>query len=105
MGSGTVTNPDDYAAGGRLVFTFEAPVIMQEVQLLDIDSGFGTDNRVRTYDRPTGGSKLFEAIVPLLGNNSFQIVKTSNDPRVRRLEVVLRGSGAVAAICYQTSTN
>ncbi|MFQ6027908.1 MAG: hypothetical protein ACE5Q6_10490 [Dehalococcoidia bacterium] len=96
-----VYRPDDNAAGGRLVFTFDAPVTIEEVHLLDVDDGSGYGSRVRTYNAPLGGSILFDYKVPNLGNNSFQVVNLNDNPTVRRLEVILRGSGAIARLCYR----
>lgn len=101
-GAAYVFRPDDYAAGGRLVFTFNAPVRVEEVHLLDVDDG-SWGNRVRTYNAPLGGSLLFDHRVPSLGNNSFQVVPVNDNPTVRRLEVRLRGSGAVTKLCFRNA--
>ena len=84
-----------------MVFTFDAPVTVEEVHLLDADDGSGYGSWVRTYNAPVGGSVLFNYPIPNLGSNSFQVVPVNDDPTVRRLEVSLRGSGAVARFCYR----
>ena len=101
LGATWVNSPDDHASGGRLVFTFNTPVTVTAVQLLNIDDNPGYGNRVRTYSAPLGGLQLFDQMVPSLGGNSFQTVSLNDNPTVRRLEVILRGGGAVARLCYQ----
>ena len=85
-------NPDDRRRGGTLFFSFDSPVMMDEVHLLDIDSS-GT--QIRLYN--SSGVLINHTSVPNRGDNSFQIV-TLDARGVSRMEIVLDGSGAVAAI-------
>lgn len=88
------SDPDDNAAGGTLIFTFDHPVRVDAVQLLDIEETGGT---VKAYN--AGGGLIVSVGIPALGNNSFQEL-TVGAAGVSRLEVRLKGSGAVPAIVF-----
>jgi hypothetical protein len=85
-------NPNDNATGGTLTFTFNAAIQMDEVHLLDIDS---SGSYIKLYG--ANGMVLKNVAIPNRGDNSFQVVAL-NATAVRKMEIVLAGSGAVAAI-------
>ncbi|MEM7474531.1 MAG: putative Ig domain-containing protein [Planctomycetota bacterium] len=85
-------DPDDNAAGGTLIFEFDMPVMMDEVHMLDIDK---SGSLIRLFG--SDGNLMSETSISDLGNNSFQVVEL-NATNVTRMEIVLAGSGAVAAI-------
>lgn len=91
---------DDDAGGGVIAFSFDIPVKVHTVDMLDIDDGNGTGCRVRTFDSQAYGTGIMtrDIVAADLGNNSFQTVVV-NENHVRRLEVHLKSSGAVPRIC------
>jgi hypothetical protein len=95
---GLVDVPDDEAMGGIATFRFDAPVVVNRVVLLDIDTGESA--QVRLY--------LKEALVATfdaqsLGNNSIQTLDASMVPRVDGMEIELSSSGAIAEIEFTDS--
>lgn len=93
---GDQSDPDDNARGGKLIFTFENPVTVEAIQVLDIDCG-ECGSKLVTYDQ--SGKIISCTAFSKLGNNSFQTVDV-NDRNVSRLEVRLAGSGAVGGILF-----
>ena len=89
--------PDDRAAGGKLVFCFTSPLEIVEVQILDIDEGENSGEcYVRTYD--SSETEIGSKVGMLgLGNNSFQRV-TVGRTGVKYLVVRFSSSGAVAKL-------
>ena len=89
---GLVTNPDDEAAGGSLIFDFKEPATICSVTLLDIDEVPGTELRFyRNGDLVTPDETM--AILSL-GDGSVQTVTFQEDD-VDRFEVFFAGSGAI----------
>ena len=89
------SDPDDNAAGGTLIFTFDNPVQLDEVGLLDLDSNetstitlFGSSNNVLQTINVSG-----------LGNNAAQTVLLDTDS-VARMEIDLAASGAVTNLVF-----
>ncbi|MFQ6027909.1 MAG: hypothetical protein ACE5Q6_10495 [Dehalococcoidia bacterium] len=99
--------PDDKGSGGRIVFSFDDPVKIDMVDVLDIDDGNTFGSRVHLYDGT--GTRIFSYMMPDLGNNSFQSVGSAqgigNFTNVRRLEVIFKHSGAVAKVCWSQYPN
>jgi Tol biopolymer transport system component len=93
---GNPDNPNDYGAGGTLIFTFEIPTKVHEVQLIDIDS-HETGGKIVAYDQ--SDNKLGTFSIQPYGNNSIQIV-TINLENVARLKFYLQNSGAIAALSF-----
>ena len=93
-------NPDDNAGGGTLIFTFDQPVNVYQVQILDIDEG--TPATLTAFD---AGNHVIGAVgmANSLGDNSFQTV-TLGASGVRRLEIHFPGSGAVGGIVFCPGT-
>ena len=88
----SATNPNDDEAGGKLTFTFDRAIQMDEVHLLDIDTNGTT---VKLWD--AAGALIKQTSVPNRGDNSFQIVAL-NAIGVKKMEIAFSGGGAVAAI-------
>ena len=88
---GDSSDPDDNAAGGTITFTFDSPVAIGEVDLLNVENS----GSVRAFN----GSSVLISQVPVasIGSNGFQIIAL-NATNVSRLEVQLAGSGAIAEI-------
>ena len=90
------SNPDDNAAGGTLIFTFDNLVMLDEIRLLDIDGGESAfvslfdANGVLISTTPVNGTNA---------NNGFSIVDLSANG-VARMEVELTGSGAITDIIF-----
>ncbi len=89
------SSPEDYEAGGTLRFDFDEPVRLAEIHLLDIDKN-GSFIKLYAAD----GSLISTQLVPRRGANSFQIV-TLNASHVSRMDIELKGGGAIAAIVSQ----
>ncbi|MFQ5524510.1 MAG: hypothetical protein ACE5F5_13220, partial [Acidimicrobiia bacterium] len=92
------SDPDDNAGGGTIIFTFDRPVPLEMVGILDIDVGEG--GTVTAFDAEVGGA-MIGAIASMqpLGNNSYQDVPFVRSG-VRRLEVEFQSSGAVSSIVF-----
>ncbi|MFA9491678.1 MAG: PKD domain-containing protein [Anaerolineales bacterium] len=93
---GDQDDPDDYYAGGTFIFTFQAPVKVHEVQLLDIDID-ETDGTILVFD--ASDTKLGMYTMQPFGNNSVQNVLIDLE-NVSRLEIQLESSGAVASVSF-----
>ena len=87
-------NPDDNARGGTLIFTFDNPVMLDEIGLLDIDNA---DATLLLYD--SNGDLIQSTNVSGEGNNSYQTVAL-DALGVSRLEVVFEGSGAITDLVF-----
>jgi len=96
------SDPDDDAGGGSIVWTFDFPVFLEELQLLDLEDTetarffawdqFGNDLLVDDMGAPG---------VPMIGggDNSFALVPVSAGG-VRRIEFDFSGSGAIPALIF-----
>jgi hypothetical protein len=89
-------DPDDNANGGTLIFTFDYPVRMDEVQILDIDH-MGEAGVVLAYSDVAGKKLIATGRMLGLGDNSVQTV-VLNAQGVRRLEVVFPANGSLATV-------
>ncbi|MEM6471605.1 MAG: putative Ig domain-containing protein, partial [Planctomycetota bacterium] len=88
-------DPDDDASGGTFIVTFDHPVRMDELGLLDLDSG--EDSTITLFD--VGGKVIGTTTMTGLGNNAAQtIVLDANN--VARMEVELAGSGAITDLVF-----
>lgn len=91
---GNPNDPDDNVSGGDIILTFDQPVFIRSVGLLDIDS---YNNKVKVYD---ANNNLVASIpVTNLGDNSFQTIQV-NQAAVAKLVVDLSNSGAVTAVDF-----
>ncbi len=92
-GDGIVDEPDDEAGGGILRLVFDEDRTFQSATVLDIDSS--ETARIDLYD----ADDFLLATFPLssLGNGSIETVN-GDVAGVRRLELVLSGSGALVDV-------
>jgi hypothetical protein len=93
---GDQDDPDDNYAGGTLIFTFEIPAKVHEIQLIDIDN-HETAGKIVAYGQ--NGKKLGAFSIQPVGNNGVQIV-TINLENVTKLDIYFENSGAVAALSF-----
>ncbi|OUC08963.1 hypothetical protein RY27_05845, partial [Litorilinea aerophila] len=70
---GDMSDPDDNGSGGTILFTFDHPVQIDQVHILDIDDD-EAGGWVAAYS-DSGGQQLLTKVEMLgLGDNSFQVV-------------------------------
>ncbi|MEM7246953.1 MAG: hypothetical protein AAF533_16510 [Acidobacteriota bacterium] len=90
----TICTPNDAAGGGTITLSFDSPVQVTSVGILDIDfnesGGF-----VRAYD--SANRLIANVAIIALGDNSWQSVPLGACD-VDRLEVILAGSGALTDV-------
>ena len=87
------SDPDDRAAGGTLIFTFDNPVMLDDVGLLDVD---GSETAtIRLYDADS--NLISETLVNGAGNNQAQTAELSAT-LVSRMEIEFSASGAVTFV-------
>ena len=92
-GDGLIDEPDDEATGGEITWTFDDPITVDYVRLLDIDSNEGGGTVTATTS--DGSTSSFD--VDALGDNSVQTVAIGLDD-VASITVALISSGALAEI-------
>lgn len=90
------SNPDDKADGGTLIFSFDYPVRVDELTLMDIDDA-GAAGTIKAYNDAAGSALVATGKMLGLGDNSVQTVAL-NAKSVRRLEVKFNKGGALAAL-------
>lgn len=88
--------PDDSANGGTLIFTFDYPVRIDDVRILDIDD-VNAAGTIKAYKDTAGVNLIATGKMKGFGDNSVQTVAV-NGSEVRRLEIKFPQSGAVASI-------
>ncbi len=102
---GDTNDPDDNGAGGTMIFTFDMPVRMDDVYVVDTDD-YEAGGEVRAYSDLAGTELLASNKGLGLGDNSVQAIPI-NAIGVRRLEIELPGSGGVPAVvsCRNQGSN
>ena len=96
---GDSSDPDDEAQGGTITFTFDNPVRVDQIDLLDIDSDEAGGSIV-TLLTSSGTQSIG---IPALGNNSFQTVDINVDDVVS-MTVEFVSSGAITELKFTEST-
>ena len=91
---GDQNDPDDNDAGGCISFSFDEPVQVDALQILDIEEAGGM---ITAFD--AGANEIGSAEILALGDNSAQTVNLGAK-NVSRLDVCFVGSGALAAIKF-----
>ncbi|MCO6459234.1 MAG: hypothetical protein J5I93_28325 [Pirellulaceae bacterium] len=91
---GDASDPDDDYGGGSLIFRWDTPVRVNNVQLVDIEDAGG---RIQTFNAQ--GQLISSRPMPVLGNNSVQIVPI-NDAFVSQLRVTFARGGAVSRLSF-----
>jgi hypothetical protein len=96
---GSVSDPDDEAAGGTFYFRFEQPVILTELTLIDVDAS--ETAQMRSYGYGGYGNRGFVnwASFDGMGDNARQSFGFAAVP-IRELEVELSGSGGIASLDF-----
>ncbi len=92
---GDTSDPDDNAGGGDLKFTFDSEVTVNQITLLDIDSG--ETAKVKLFDEH--GSLIATFDSASLGDNTVETIDINVDG-VASMIVWLSGSGAVSGFEY-----
>lgn len=87
------------SASGQLLFTFTDPVLMQEVDFLNVDTAGTT---IQLYD--AGFVPIDLINVPVLGVNSFQKIETTLPYLTKYMTITLTSTTAVSKICYSLCT-
>ncbi|NJN76599.1 MAG: hypothetical protein HC796_10975 [Synechococcaceae cyanobacterium RL_1_2] len=90
---GDRNDPDDEACGGSIIFKFDDAVEIKSIGLVDIEESGG---KIYTTDKD-GNVKVTN--IPGVGNNSLQTL-TIDDGDVVKVEVVLKGSGAISGLNF-----
>lgn len=89
------SDPDDNACGGTFVFDFTEPSEVLNFRALDVER----QGWVRLYDEH--GCLIKTVCIPKTGNNGQTTVDLHAEG-VARMEITLRGSGAIDEICFCT---
>lgn len=97
-GDGLVDTPDDEAAGGKLILTFDEPVNILQLTLVDIDENESGAVILASHN----GDKASETPLKGLGDNSVVRFDHTNWSGVTRFEIQLPGSGAIGNLTFQT---
>ena len=88
-------DPDDNAGGGTLRFDFDAPTDVKSLTFLDIEEGA----KVRFYDEH--GNTIKTVWIDETDDNG-QTVEHFNVEGAARMDVILKGSGAVDNLVFHT---
>jgi len=105
-----VPDPDDDARGGSFIFSFDSPVFLGTVTLLDIDTNPRITDVTFDFEYADGAAELGVAaasLFPMLlgtetDDNSLTKFSLSRKS-VKELEINFDGSGAVAELTYSVS--
>ncbi|MEO1616479.1 MAG: SdrD B-like domain-containing protein [Planctomycetota bacterium] len=92
---GDSSDPDDDAQGGVFTFSFDEPVTVDYLELLDIDSN-ESGGSVVTLTTEAGQQTI---AIPTAGNNSFQRLEV-NVNEVTEMRVEFVSSGAITSLKY-----
>jgi len=92
---GTVNNPDDEADGGVIIFTFDEPVTVNNMKIIDLENG--ENDIIRCFD--AGGNLLSTININGQGDNSV-ITQGVNEENVSRMEVEFQSSGALDELSF-----
>ncbi len=98
VANGFVDEPDDDACGAIFDFTFDQPMCMGSVTLLDIDAGEDR-TKIKLLDDDDDVIEVFN--INPKGDNSIDVIDLDETCGVYRMLIVLEGSGAVddIALC------
>ncbi len=86
-GDGIVDDPDENNFGGKVTFTFDQPVHIGSITIVDHDHQ--ASDHIDAYD--SNGNLIKSVVIPVLGNGSVQTVDINADG-VSRLELVYKDS-------------
>ncbi len=97
---GDASDPDDEAHGGTFTFTFDQPISLNYLDLLDIDTNESGGSVVTVTT--ASGTQTFD--IPTAGNNSWQRLDIDVD-EVTEMTVHFVSSGAISEFKYTTTTS
>jgi RHS repeat-associated protein len=89
------TDPDDRAAGGTLIFSFDNLVMIDDIRLLDVDQ-----NETATFRTFNANGVLISTMLIAGAGDNGQQTAAINAVGVARLEVEFSGSGAIADLIF-----
>lgn len=95
---GDQNDPDDNAGGGTIIFTFDNPVDIDQVSVLDVDDE-EAGGVIKTYNDVVGLLQQTEAEILGLGDNSYQVVPIGAT-NARRMEISLPASGGIPHVTF-----
>lgn len=95
---GDSNDPDDNAGGGTIIFTFDNPVNIDQVSILDVDDE-EAGGTVTAFSDSAGNNPLVEVDVLGLGDNSYQILPIGATG-ARRMEIQLPASGGIPHVTF-----
>ena len=93
------SDPDDNAGGGTLTFTYDEPVVIESLSILDIDNESGFIEVFDSSDTSLGVFNMAD-----LGDNSLQEIDI-DVAGVTRVDVTFSSSGAVADIVARRASS
>ena len=96
---GDSSDPDDDARGGTFTFTFDEPVTLNHLELLDIDSNEQGGSVITV----TSNLETTSFTIPALGDNSLQLLPI-NIENVTEFVVDFVSSGAISEIKFTKFT-
>ncbi|MEM9012035.1 MAG: Ig-like domain-containing protein [Pseudomonadota bacterium] len=97
---GDSSDPDDNASGGTFVFDFAGRARVDSITFLDIE-GNEAPAVIRLYD--ADGNQIRQIDVSATGDNG-QAVQAIDTDGVAKMEVMLRGSGAIDDLVFALET-
>ena len=90
--------PDAKSDGGQFIFNFTEPVVMKEIHLLN----HATDGDL--IEISASGIPAVKIVIPNLGDNSFQVIKTNYPYPITQMVITVSGQTGIAKVCYCAST-
>jgi hypothetical protein len=95
-GNEDMSIPDDNMEGGEVTMTFqEGGQYVHQIGLLDVDY----EAKLRVEFNHSSGVALRTMIIPLLGDNSYQVIDVDIEG-VRSMKLELRRSGSISFISF-----
>ena len=93
---GDSSDPDDNGNGGTMSFTFDMPVHIDDIHLVDVDD-IDAVGEFKAYSTQDTSNLITMGESLGLGDNSVQVIPLSADG-VRRLDITLPESGGIQSI-------
>lgn len=93
---GNSNDPNDSDSGGMIDFTFDCPVQIEEVWLMDIDTTETADIKLYDAEMNMIGSPINSGS---LGNNSLEKISVMVED-VKLMRITMSSSGAIAKVLY-----
>ncbi len=90
---GDSSDPDDNGRGGKFIFEFDNPAHVGSLGFLDIEGGAW----IKMYD--ADGNQIAQIDTATTADGG-QLTQAINVDGVSRMEVIIKGSGAIDNLCY-----